>query len=315
MILHTGSEGFIGKEVNRFLKDDDFLRVDRVAKKGEIGGKYVSVDVTDPEKVAELSSYGADTIIHNAAIPDIGFCSRNPEVCYRTNFLGTLNMLEFARKNGVSNFVYISSGAVYTPYQSENDIITEEAFPDPSGTYSYTKYISEEAVKNYSEEFGFSASSIRITAPYGPEMTQRDTPAIHTLIFAERIARKQPIFMESGGDHTVNYTYVSDIAQMIVLAARKKLSRFEPFNAAYGKLYTIGDLGEICGELSPDTEIKIGSGTLSGSTSEEEIMKPLRFLQGLRKADKAEKLLGYSPEYDLRKGMEEMIRHEVEAMS
>lgn len=311
MILLTGSEGFIGREVRKFFDSDDLLRIDITKKDDKDVLNFFDIDITLEEDLAKISSYSIDTIIHNAAIPDINFCAKHPNLCYRTNFVGTLNLLEFARKSSVKNFVYVSSGAVYTPFQNSKDVITEDAPANPRGFYSYTKYLSEQAVKNYSEEFGISATSLRVTAPYGPEITLRDTPAIHTLIFGELITEKKPILMKYGGDHTVNYTFVEDTAEIISLAAGKRLAKYEVFNAAEGNLYTIRKLGEVCKELSPKSTVEIGKGTLVDSKSSEEILKPLRFLQGLRDISKAKNLLNFTPKFDLMRGMKVMIRHKL----
>jgi UDP-glucose 4-epimerase len=218
-------------------------------------------------------------------------------------------MLEVARHKDVGKFVYVSSAGVYSPVQ-DPDVTIDENYPvGPKGMYSVTKYTSELLVKEFAEDYGVPAHSVRITAPYGPGMRDKEGLAAHTLLLAERIVRGTPINMPYGGDHTVNYTFVKDVAKGIHLATKSNIRNYEVFNVAGGKNYKISELAEACRQISPSSDITVGGGTLVNSKSTDELLKPLPQVQARWDIAKAKKKLNYEPSYDLKRGMTELIAH------
>lgn len=317
MILVTGSSGFIGSNfVKSRPEGETVIGVDMSHRYSPPNMKKVSMDLTKPGDVSFLDGYEFDSVVHTAAIISPKKCQEEPLKAYMTNIVGTLNMLEAARKHDVSKFIYVSTGGVYRN-SSSKATVGEDWEKDPSGFYSISKITSEQTVNEYARDYGISSAAIRITAPYGPGMvppgtrlTIPDALHRHTLLFASRIIQGKDIIMPYGGDHTVNYTYVGDIVEGITRALNSTFKGFEPFNITSGKAFTIRELGEAFSALNPSVKVDIGPGTLVDSRAvDDPLLAPLRIVQGTFDISKAANMLGYSPAYSLEQGVSNLVEY------
>jgi UDP-glucose 4-epimerase len=316
MILITGSSGFIGGAIAEKLQNKGFIGLDLNPSRSF---KYqeIKADIADRTSFEKLMPFGKiDSIVHTVSLISSAYCQSHPDEAFRVNVMGTLNLLEFARKHDISRFVYISSGGIYGTTDPDA-IVDEKQPPNPKGIYSTTKVSSELAVKEYCESYSINAASLRITAPYGPRMNGSNYPFQipdslhrHTLIFAIKCALSQEIIMPVGGEHTINYTYMGDIANAVVLYLESSLTGFEVFNIAGGKNYKISELGEAVKEICPELKVSIGSGDLTkGYDENDPMLSKLHIKQGLFDISKAGRMLGFKPEYSLKDGIMELISY------
>lgn len=315
MILVTGSNGFIGGNVIR-----------RVSKKTEVaamdinpGNKKEHVsniicDIRIKNAVTDICSFDVDKIVHSASIISPKLCMLAPHLAYMTNIIGTLNVLEMARKKDVKKFVYISTGGVYRNGLS-TDTITEEWPTNPSGFYAISKLTSEYTIAEFSKNYGIPAVALRITAPYGRGMIKPETrigipDALHrhTLLFAMKALRNEDIIMPYGGDHTVNYTYVEDIIDGVESALNSELKGFENFNITSGRLLTIRELGNAFGRINNKIKVNIGPGDLTREDyTGDPLLARLSIKQGRFDITKAKNMLGYNPSRLLDDGLKDLI--------
>jgi|ECHnycMinimDraft_1075156.scaffolds.fasta_scaffold00329_9 nucleoside-diphosphate-sugar epimerase len=306
-VVLTGSEGFIGRHLATEIElEHQLIKVD-IKENKEGKENHVIMDVTDYSQVKVLEEVKPEAIIHAAAIAKVSKCQEEPRRCYEINVNSTLNLLELSRKVDLNRFIYISSGGVYSPKQGEKDVINEDFPIEPKGVYALTKHSSELLIKEYSNSYGLKAIIMRITAPYGPGMWDREAISRHALLFAEKVVKEEDIVMSYGGDHTINYTYVKDIAYAVTLALISRVKGFEIFNISGGRNYRISELGEVCKDINPKLNVSIGKGYLLNSYSEEELLKPINVVQGLWDIRKAKELLHYEPRYTLKRGMKELV--------
>ncbi len=317
MIVVTGVKGFVGGRIAQLYTDQGGLVGIDIQKSGDKKNlkEYLKIDLSSDEAVDKLKDIGdADAIVHCAAIISPEKCQQDPRLAYRTNIMGTLNMLEYARLRDIRKFVYISSGGIYENSES-TDVITENWPIVTRGIYSISKIAAENTVEDYSKNYGIDAVGFRITAPYGPGMFNPKVQKIipdalhrHTLLFALHCATGKAIIMKAGGDHTVNYTYIDDIVKAVKLALIKKIGRFEPFNIAGGMNYRITELGDAVKRICPELKVDIGKGDLLHSTEKQDPMNSmLPIKQGLFDISKAGRILGYKPDYGLVDGMRNLI--------
>ncbi len=316
MILVTGSNGFIGGNVVRRLgKEESIAAVD--IKPGPEGQnvRSISCDLTSSDAVKDLTSLEFDKMVHSAAIISPKLCQEQPKLAYMTNLIGTLNMLEAARKKDVKRFVYISTGGIYRNSGPE-DTISEDWPAEPRGFYSISKLTAEKTISEFSKDYGLNAVALRITAPYGRGMIKPgssigipDALHRHTLLFAVRALNNEDIVMPYGGDHTVNYTYVEDIVDGVVCALEAATKGFEPFNLTSGKLFTIRELAEAFGRVNGSISVDIGPGDLTAvDRTGNPLLAPLAIKQGRFDISKAGKMLGYNPSHSIDEGAEDLVR-------
>jgi UDP-glucose 4-epimerase len=163
---------------------------------------------------------------------------------HRANVDGTLSVLEAARAAGVGRFVYAASSSCYgipdvypTP---------EDAEPRPQYPYALTKYIGEQYVLHWAKLYGFPALSLRFFNVYGPRSRTSGTyGAVFGVFLAQKLAGKS-FTVVGDGTQTRDFTFVTDVANALVMAAESDLSS-EVMNVGSGRTYSINRLVELLG--------------------------------------------------------------------
>jgi UDP-glucuronate 4-epimerase len=308
-VLVTGGAGFIGSHLaeklvargdevvvlddfNDFyapeIKRENWKKVQTAARKHKAPKpKLVKADICSPKKLqAKLEGGDFDQVVHLAARAGVRPSILEPELYFRTNVLGTLNLLEWVRKRGIKKFIFGSSSSVYglnekIPF-SENDLIGKTISP-----YASTKLAAEQLCSNYSHLHGIECICLRFFTVYGPR--QRPDLAIHK--FARQIMRGEPIQQFGDGGTRRDYTYVDDTVDGI-LAAMK-----------YSKSYDIFNLGE-----SETVELRYLISQLEMVLDRKAAIQVMPLQPGdvpVTYADiaKARSLLGYSPQTKIQEGL------------
>lgn len=167
-VIVTGGSGKLGRSTVRCLADEgwevisvDTRRPPGISEDGKsgLGGAYrlVEIDLEDMGSVLEtfmstdMAYSGIDAVVHLAAIPSPG--QTNASRQFRTNTMGTYNVLEACRKVGVKNVVLASSetliGIPFDPHPPESLPITEEHERRPESAYSLSKLVGETMAEQY----------------------------------------------------------------------------------------------------------------------------------------------------------------------
>jgi len=150
-VLVTGSNGFIGRRLVKFLRNDGFIVEEFDINKGDIS--------TYAFNYSEL-----DHIVHLASMIFVPASWENTKSFYQTNVIGTINLLELSRKMSCP-LTYISSYVYGTPQY----LPVDENHPiSPLSPYNHSKLLAEEACRYYSETFNFPVTVFRPVNIYGP---------------------------------------------------------------------------------------------------------------------------------------------------
>lgn len=245
-ILITGGAGFIGSTLARKLMDrrdkvvlvDNFnnyyepqLKRDRIKiflkgykfrlYKGDIRNYKFLEKVFKKEK--------PDQIMHLAAMAGVRYSLEQPLLYGEVNFMGTLNLLELARRHKVKNFVYASSSSVYgankkVPF-SETDRVD-----NPISTYAATKKSTELLAHMYSHTFSLNTTGLRFFTVYGPW----GRPDMAYFSFTQKILAGKKIDVYNFGKMMRDFTYIDDIVAGIIKVL-DKTSRCEIMNIGADK--------------------------------------------------------------------------------
>jgi nucleoside-diphosphate-sugar epimerase len=160
-ILITGATGFVGKELSLHLQ----------ATGRETFGLSLSGgdDIRNPLCLHRYHDKQIETVFHLAAKTFVPESWETPDEFYRTNTLGTLNLLEFCRKAD-ARLIYVSA-YVYGPPQY---LPIDENHPiQPNNPYAYSKWCGEQLCRFYSEYYGVRTSILRPSNLYGPGQADR----------------------------------------------------------------------------------------------------------------------------------------------
>ncbi len=174
MILITGGLGYLGGRIAEYLiKTGEKVRIGSSKKNPYIPTELslcevVKIDLSDNCSI-DKACKNITCIVHLAAL-NASACNDDPESALIVNSLGTLKLLESARKNGVSKFLYFSTAHVYGNYLS--GIVNEELLPHPSNHYAITHKIAEDYVINFNESDKFITCVFRLTNAIGSPLSQ-----------------------------------------------------------------------------------------------------------------------------------------------
>jgi len=252
-ILVTGGAGFIGSHTVELLLRKgysvvvlDNFRTGEISNINHLAGKIkiVQGDVRDEKLLSEIVK-NIDGIIHLAAVVSVDEAIERPKEAFEINGIGTLNLLELARKYDIENFVYASSAAVYG---DPIEIPISENHPlNPKNPYGASKLSAEMLVNSYRETYGLKTISLRYFNVYGPRM--KPGPYAGAVIkFVSAALKNKKITIFGDGNQIRDLIYVSDVARANIIALEKNETGV--FNVGTGKGTKIIDVARRIIELT-----------------------------------------------------------------
>jgi UDP-glucuronate 4-epimerase len=309
-ILVTGGAGFIGSHLTRRLLArgdrvtvlDDFNDYYDPARKRQnvaplLGDVYrdqyrlTEGDIRDEALVEGLFATGRfDAVIHLAARAGVRPSLAEPILYEDVNCIGTLRLLEAARRHGPDLFLFGSSSSVYginekVPFAEDDEV------NQPISPYATTKRAGELLCYNYHHLYNFRTACLRFFTVYGP--AQRPEMAIHK--FTDLIWRGGTVPMYGDGGSRRDYTYVDDIVDGL-LATLALAPGFEILNLGGADTTSLADLVRWIGEeLAVEPRIEYLP-TQPGDV-------PITYAD----VSKAARLLGYSPKVPIREGLRRFV--------
>lgn len=251
--LVTGGAGFIGSNVVRLLTDEGFEVVVldslvtgyRKNLDGMPGVRFVEGDVRDGALVSELTQ-GVEAVFHLAASVGNTRSIENPVEDSEVNVIGTLRLLEAARRAGTRKVVCSSSAAIFG--ELKRLPISEDHPCEPDTPYGVSKLAEEKQCLAYAKLYDIEAVCLRYFNVYG--VNQRyDAYGNVIPIFAHRMLRGEPLVVYGDGEQTRDFVSVRDVARANLLAARAP-GLSGAFNIASGESVTINRLTELMREAS-----------------------------------------------------------------
>lgn len=253
-IMVTGGAGFIGSHVVRRLVKQypDYLvvNVDKLTYAGNPENladvdslpnyRFEKADITDAEAMERIMhKYDIDGIIHLAAESHVDRSISDPLVFARTNVMGTLNLLETARRLWQESpecfegkrFYHISTDEVYGALEMGSEMFVETTRYDPHSPYSASKASSDHFVRAYHDTYGMPTIVTNCSNNYGPnQFPEKLIP-----LFINNIRHRKPLPVYGKGLNVRDWLYVEDHAAAIDLIFHKGKA---------GDTYNIGGFNE-----------------------------------------------------------------------
>ena len=226
--LVTGGAGFIGSHlVDRLLAAGDAVTVvddlsrggrdNLVAARGG-GAQLVVADVADPVAVGEaFAAARPDRVFHLAAQASVRRSLEDPGHDARTNLVGTVNVLEAARRHGVERTVNVSTGGPLYPAAAPLPL-SEAELPRPGSPYGQSKLAAEGYCDLYGRRHGLSTMSVRFANVYGPRQDPSGEAGV-VAIFSGRLLAGRPLPVFGDGRQTRDFVYVDDAVAALLAAA------------------------------------------------------------------------------------------------
>lgn len=166
MLVVTGAQGFVGSHLVRFFSSKNsggVLGFVRKHKETDVSlNSNFSLEACDLTKdLPDRPDYRGCPIVHTA-----GMIKGDFEDYWRTNVLGTKNVLDWAVRHNSCGFIFFSTGGVYG--YTDGEFVSEDAQIDPIGVYGHTKWIGEQLCRMYAMEYRLPVTILRLYFPYGP---------------------------------------------------------------------------------------------------------------------------------------------------
>lgn len=256
-LLVTGGAGFIGSnlvdkliELNHEVAVLDNLRS---GKKENINSKaeFFQIDICESDKVEEVvSQFKPEVIFHLAAQNEVPYSMTHPLEDQDINIVGTINLLEAARKDNVKKVVYSNTGGAFYGDISEDKlpIKEDELILKPTSFYGVSKQSAEIYLKLYANLYGIIGISLRYSNVYGPRQDGNKEAGV-VAIFTEKLLKKEQPKIFGDGTKTRDYVYVGDVVDANILAL--DLNQSDYFNISTGVRKSVNEIFEtIEGELN-----------------------------------------------------------------
>ena len=246
-VIVTGGAGFIGSTlVDKLIKEGvEVIILDDLStgKKENINSKakFIKCDIS----VEKPMFFGVDTIFHLAAKTAVQESIENPSMYNIVNVVGTLNMLEMAKKCGIKKFIFSSSSSVYgnttTPTKETNPL-------NPLSPYALNKLIGEQYCKIYSTLYNIDTVCLRYFNAYGDRMNNDGGYKLVLPIFKEKLLNKKSLTINNDGNQKRDFINVLDICEANIMCG-KYGGNFggEVYNVGQGKNYTINEIADMFG--------------------------------------------------------------------
>ena len=304
-LLIPGGAGYIGSHMVRYAQEhgyevvvlDDFSTGHEWAVKD---CEILRVNLLDQDKLSQLlKGRDFDGVIHFAAKSLVGESVKKPELYYRNNFIGTLNLVNEMLKNDINNLVFSSTAAIFG--NPVTDKITEDHPKNPINPYGQSKLMVETMLRDICNSHDFNATCLRYFNAAGAhesgELGEDHDPETHLIpnIFKSTTSTEVELqifgddYPSADGTCVRDYVHVTDLAQAHLLSIHYMKSRekgFSEFNLGSGNGFSVMEVLSACADVvGRDIPFSVG------------VRRPGDPAFLIADSHKAAKDLGWSPEY------------------
>ena len=280
-MLVTGGAGFVGANlIKRLLKDGhEVVSVDNYStgkrENHQEGCQYHDFDLSYGFKYKVFDDE-YDVIFHMAALARIQPSIKNPHKTIFNNFVSSLNVFEYARKNN-TKVVYAGSSTFHHGLYSS--------------PYAWSKFSGEELCKLYSSVYDLSTAICRFYNVYGPHQLEEGDYSTVIGIFEKQYREGKPLTMTANGEQRRDFTYIDDIVDGLVKCSEHNF-KAEFFELGRGVNYSINEIANMFGEDYPREYIPARKGEYDVTLAD---------------YSKAKLKLGWEPEGDIIKYIKSII--------
>jgi len=297
--LVTGGAGFIGSNIcKKLVSQGCFVRIlDNLltGKRSNLQDfidkvEFVEADMGD-ENIARSAMKDIDVVLHQGALPSVPRSVEDPAATHRHCVDATFTLLLAARDTGIKRFVFASSSSVYGDAPTMPKV--ETMLPMPLSPYAAGKLVGEYYCSVFYKVFGLETISLRYFNVFGPHQDPSSQYAAAIPAFVTAILKDQPPTVFGDGLQSRDFTYVDNVVDANLLAARVEHTAGEVINIACGQSVTVNDTIEVINAAAGKNIKPIYTDSRTGDVK-----------HSLADISTAEKLIGFKPVVPFKQGLQ-----------
>jgi UDP-glucose 4-epimerase len=299
--LVTGGAGFIGSNIcNKLVSQGCFVRViDNLltGKKSNLAAisdkiEFIEEDMGNPD-AARQAMKGIDVVLHQGALPSVPRSVDDPAATHRHCVDATFTLLLAARDAKVKRFVFAASSSAYGDTPALPKVETMPV--NPLSPYAAAKLMCEYYCSVFYKVYGLQTISLRYFNVFGPHQDPTSQYAAAIPAFVTSILKDKPPTIYGDGEQSRDFTYVDNVVEANLLAARAKQTNGEVANIACGEAITVNAIidmiNKIVGKNVKPAYLPSRKGDVKHSLADVSLAKKLigfkpvvSFKDGLKKA-------------------------------
>ena len=255
---------------------------------------FIKGDIKDLDTCIKATE-GVDYVLHQAAWGSVPRSIEMPLFYAQNNIMGTMNMLEASRKNGVKRFVYASSSSVY----GDEPVLPKREGKEGNllSPYAVSKRVNEECAKQYTMHYGLETVGMRYFNVFGRRQDPNGAYAAVIPKFLKQLLHGETPTINGDGKQSRDFTYIENVIEANLKACvAPKEAAGEAYNIAYGgREYLIDIYYGLTKALGVNIEPNFGpdrAGDIKHSNAD---------------ISKARRLLGYDPDWSFERGIQAAI--------
>lgn len=310
-ILVTGGAGFIGSNLTEALLErnhsvtvlDNFAtgHIENLLPLIEKYGSRLKLIVGDIRNLDDCRNAveGCEYVFHEAALGSVPRSIKDPITTNEVNIGGFLNMLVASRDADVRRFIFAASSSTYGDSASLPKV--EDIIGRPLSPYAITKYVDELYADVFARTYGIEYIGLRYFNVFGRRQDPNGAYAAVIPLFVKKLLNHEQPVINGDGEYSRDFTYIDNVIEMNIraMSTNNPEAVNQIYNTAFGERTTLNQLTGYLREFLSREDPAIASiEPLHGPNRLGDIPHSLASIE------KAQRLLGYDPQFSMRQGLE-----------
>jgi len=311
-ILVTGGAGFIGSNLceallrsgNRVVCMDNFAtgKEENIRElRDHPDFTFIEGDIRNPED-CQKAVQNATYVLHQAALGSVPRSINDPVTSNAVNVSGFLNMLIASRDAGVKRFVYAASSSTYGDSKSLPKV--EDVIGNPLSPYAVTKLVNELYADVFQKVYGLDTIGLRYFNVFGRKQDPNGAYAAVIPKFVLQFLKHESPIINGDGSFSRDFTYIDNVIQMNIraLATQNREALNKVYNVACGERTDLNELAQLLKTFLSEYDPEIARIDVKYGPERKGDVP-----HSLASVERAEKLLGYHPQFDIKSGLKEAV--------